>query len=55
MWGRFVAVELKINKIKEIRLYLTFSFFGFKVVNKQTINLFKDSEDFEYLNFIWLH
>ena len=34
--------------------YLTFSFLGFKVVNRQTMNLFKGSEDFWFSNFIWL-
>ena len=46
------------NKIgqdtRDVLLY-DFSFLRFKVVNKRTMNLFKGSEDFEFLNFIWLH
>ena len=34
--------------------YLIFGFLGFKTVKKRTINLFKDSEDFGFSNFIWL-
>ena len=37
-----------------MRFYLTFAFLGFKVVKKWTVNLFKGSEDFGFLNFIWL-
>ena len=33
---------------------MIFSFLGFKVVDKQTMNLFKGREDFGFLNFIWL-
>ena len=31
-----------------MRFYLTFSFLGFKVVKKWTMNLFKGSEDFRF-------
>ena len=34
----FVVVETRIGKIREMRFYLIFSFLGFKVVNKRTIN-----------------
>ena len=37
-----------------MRFYLTFVFLGLKVVNKQTMIVFKGSEDFGFLNFIWL-
>ena len=53
-WRKFVVVEIRIGKIREMCFYLTFSFFGFKVADKQTTNLFEGSEDFEFLNFIWL-
>ena len=33
-----------------MRFYLTFGFLGFKVVNKRTMNIFKDSEDVGFLN-----
>ena len=33
--------------------YLIFSFLGFKVITKRTINLFEGSEDFVFSNFIW--
>ena len=33
--------------------YLTFGFLRFKVVKKQTMNLFKGSEDFGFLNLIF--
>ena len=36
-----------------MRFYLTFGFLGFKVVKKQTTNLFKGSEDFGFSNFIF--
>ena len=35
-------------------LYLIFSFLRFKVVEKQTMNLFESSKDFIFSNFIWL-
>ena len=54
MWGRFAVAELKISKIYEIRLYLTFSFFGVKVVNERKINIFKGCGDFGFLNFVSL-
>ena len=53
MWRRFVVAETRISKIHEICFYLTFGFLRFKVVNKQTMNLFKGSEDFGFSNFIW--
>ena len=37
-----------------MRFYLTFAFLGLKVVNKQTMNVFKGIEDFGFSNFIWL-
>ena len=37
----FVVVETRIGKIREMRFYLIFSFLGFKVVNKRTINFSK--------------
>ena len=33
----------KISKIREMRIYLTFGFVGFEVVNKRMKNLFKGS------------
>ena len=50
----FVVVRISISKIREMQLYLTFGFLGFKVVKKLTMNLFKESEDFGFSNFIWL-
>ena len=54
MWRRFVVVEIRIAKIREMRFYLIFSFPEFKVANKRAMNLFKGSEDFRFSNFIWL-
>ena len=34
--------------------YLVFSFLGFKIVDKGTMNLSERSDDFGFLNFIWL-
>ena len=34
--------------------YLHFSFFGFKVVGKRTMDLFEGIEDFGFSNFTWL-
>ena len=34
-----------------MRFYLTFGFLRFKIANKGTMNLFKDSEDFGFSNF----
>ena len=34
-----MVVEIRISKIREMRFQLTFSFLGFKVVNKRTMNL----------------
>ena len=53
-WRRFVVVEIRIGKIREMRFYLTFSFLRLKVVNKRTMNLFKGSQDFIFLNYISL-
>ena len=53
-WRRFVVVEIRIGKIRQMRFYLTFGFLGFKIVNKGTMDLFKGSEDFGFSNFIWL-
>ena len=53
-WRRFVVVEIRIGKIQEMSFYLIFSFFRFKVADKQTMNLFEGSEDFRFSNFIWL-
>ena len=50
----FVVVEIRIGKIQQMCFSLIFNFLGFKVVNKQTVNLFKGSEDFRFLSFIWL-
>ena len=55
MWRRFVVVEIRSSKIREMRFYLTFGFVGFKIVNKGTIDLFKGSEDFGFSNFMgWI-
>ena len=54
MWQRFVVVEIRIGKIREMRFYLIFSFFRFKGADKQMMNLFKGSDDFGFSNFIWL-
>ena len=54
MLRRFVVVEIKISKVREMQFYLTFGFLGFKVVNKRTMNLSKVSKDFGFSNFIWL-
>ena len=40
--------------MQEMRFYLIFSFLRIKIVNKQTIKIFEDNEDFRYSNFIWL-
>ena len=53
-WTWFVVVKIRVSKIQEMRFYLNFGFLGFKVVKKQKMNLFKGSEDFGFLNFIWL-
>ena len=38
-----------------MHFYLIFGFLGFKVIKKLTINLFKGSEDFRFLNlFGWI-
>ena len=39
---------------REMRFYLIFNFLGFKEFNKRTINIFKDSDDFGFSNFIRL-
>ena len=54
MWRSFVVVKIRISKMREIHFYLTFGFLGFKVVKKWMMNLFKESEDFGFSNFIWL-
>ena len=50
MWRRFIFVERKIGKIREMLFYLIFSFFRFKfkVVYKLTVSLFKGREDFQF-------
>ena len=53
MWRRFIVVEIRIFKKVEMYFYLIFSFVGFIAVDKQTRNLFEESEDFGFLNFIW--
>ena len=55
MWRRFVVVEIRIGKIREMWFYLIFSFLEFKVVDKRTMNLFEGSEisDFRIL-FGWI-
>ena len=37
-----------------MRFYLILNSLGLKVVDKQTMNIFKGSEDLEFSNFIWL-
>ena len=54
-WRKFAVVKIRISKIREMPFYLTFGFLGFKVAKKWTINLFKGSEDFGFLNVIWLN
>ena len=46
----FVVVEIRINRIREMRFYLSFGFLGFKIVNKGTMELFKGGEDFGFSN-----
>ena len=48
MWRRFVVVEIRISKRREMRFYMNFSFFIFKVINKRMMNLFEGSEDFDF-------
>ena len=40
-WRRFIVVEIRIGKTREMCFYLIFSFFGFKVADKRTMNLSK--------------
>ena len=57
MWRKFVFVEIRISKIREMRSYLTFGFLGFKVVNKRTMNLFYEGaqrSEFHRNSMSWL-